>query len=158
MIYDVIDSPLGKLTIGTNGSAITELHIEGDRYFTAIPAEWVKDSTEPLLLQAKQELAEYFAGKRSNFSVPTNAEGTLFQKQVWDALRAVPTGTTTTYSSIAAKINKPKAVRAVGTAIGRNPICILVPCHRVLTSDGSIGGFVAGIARKQHLLQVEQAI
>jgi methylated-DNA-[protein]-cysteine S-methyltransferase len=158
MKYDVFDSPLGGITICTNGTAVTELHIEGDRYFTAIPSEWIKSPQEPLLLTAKQELTEYFAGARKTFDIPLKAAGTDFQKQVWKALETIEPSDTSSYSKIAAKIGRPKAVRAVGTAIGRNPICIMVPCHRVLASNGSLGGFVAGLERKQQLLQLEHAL
>jgi len=158
MFYDVIDSPIGTLTIATDGAHITELHIEEDRYFTKTPTNWTRNTEHPLLLQAKQELQEYFIGKRKTFDVPLRAQGTDFQKQVWKALETVPLGFTTTYSKIAAVVSKPKAVRAVGTAIGKNPICIMVPCHRVLATNGSLGGFVAGTERKQSLLTLEHAI
>jgi methylated-DNA-[protein]-cysteine S-methyltransferase len=153
--YSRIDSPLGKLTISTDGLAILELHIEGDRYFKQIPETWIKKQDEPLLQRAETELAEYFAGKRATFSVPLKTRGTDFQMAVWNALRAVPAGSTTSYGELAKQIGKPNAVRAVGTAVGRNPVCIIVPCHRVLTSTGQLGGFVAGTERKQTLLALE---
>lgn len=158
MHYDIFDSPIGTLTVASDGIAIAELHIEGDRYFSEIPKSWIKDTNDPLLKQAKLELAEYFSGTRKKFEVPMKAHGTEFQTQVWTALQNIQAGSTTTYSEIAQKINKPKAVRAVGTAVGRNPICIMVPCHRVLASNGSLGGFVAGLERKQALLGVEGAV
>lgn len=158
MKYDIFDSPIGKLTIATNGASITALHIEGDRYFTNIPADWTQDKNVPLLLQAKTELAEYFAGKRQAFDIPLDIIGTPFQVQVWQTLQKIPAGSTVTYGEIARKIGKPKAVRAVGTAIGRNQICIIVPCHRVLTSNGTPGGYVAGEERKKALLQREGAL
>jgi methylated-DNA-[protein]-cysteine S-methyltransferase len=101
------------------------------------------------------ELEEYFAGWRTTFGVPIKPEGTPFQKQVWLALRQIAPGTTATYGQLATKIGKPTAARAVGTAIGRNPICIIIPCHRIVGSDGKIGDFVAGPIRKQQLLDVE---
>lgn len=158
MRYDIFDSPIGALTVATDGEAITELHIEGDRYFTSIPSGWVREAGNPVLIQARQELSAYFEGKRQVFEIPFRAQGTDFQKQVWKALEKVQSGSTTTYSEIAMKIGKPKAVRAVGTAIGKNPICVIVPCHRVLTRSGSLGGFVAGTERKQSLLALEHAI
>lgn len=153
-----MDSPIGNLTLVTDGEHITELHIEGDRHFTEIPDEWTRNTEHPLLLQAKQELKEYFTGARTAFDVPLRARGTDFQQQVWKALKDIQPGSTTTYSEIAMAISKPKAMRAVGTAIGKNPICIMVPCHRVLTSNGTLGGFVAGTERKQSLLTLEHAI
>jgi methylated-DNA-[protein]-cysteine S-methyltransferase len=156
--YDQFDSPVGRLTVGTDGQAITALHIEGDRYFTAIPAGWLHDSAPPLLQQAAQELREYFAGRRRSFDLPLHLSGTPFQKAVWQALQGIPAGSTTTYSEIAAGIGRPLAVRAVGTAIGRNPACILIPCHRVLASHGGFGGYVAGIACKERLLRLESTM
>lgn len=155
MKYTTFNSPIGQLTISTNGTHITSLHIEGDRHFTAIPKDWQKDPTEPLLVQATNELAEYFAGKCRQFSLPLTAQGTTFQQTVWAALAEIPFGATTTYGQIAKKIGRPKAVRAVGSAVGRNPIGLVVPCHRVVGSGGQLGGFAAGLERKQQLLQVE---
>jgi len=153
--YSCIDSPLGKLTISTDGLAILELHIEGDRYFTHVPENWIKNQNEPLLQTTQKELLEYFEGKRSQFSVPVQTKGTDFQMAVWRALQAVPAGSTTSYGELARQIGKPSAVRAVGTAVGRNPVCIIIPCHRALTSTGQLGGFVAGTDRKQKLLALE---
>lgn len=155
MFYDTTQSPLGTLTIATDGTHITALHIEGDRYFTAVPKDWKRDSSQPALQKAKAQLDEYFAGTRETFDLPLHAEGTEFQKAVWHALQSIAPGQTTTYGQLADKIGKPTAVRAVGTAIGRNPICIVVPCHRVLAGDGSLGGYVAGVERKQALLDLE---
>lgn len=156
ILYDIFDSPIGKLTVATDRTSIIALHIEGDRYFTAVPTHWTRDKNEPLLQQARTELEEYFSGKRTTFDLPLSPTGTEFQKQVWDALRTISAGTTTTYGDLAQKIGRPKAVRAVGTAIGRNPICIIVPCHRVLASNGALGGYVAGTDRKQDLLSLEK--
>jgi methylated-DNA-[protein]-cysteine S-methyltransferase len=155
MLYNIFDSPIGKFTVATDGSHITALHIEGDRYFKEIPREWKREPDNQLLQKAHQELDEYFAGKRTDFDLPISSDGTVFQKAVWKSLQSVPNGKTTTYSEIARKIGKPQTVRAVGTAIGHNPICIIVPCHRVVASDGSLGGYVAGLQRKQKLLNIE---
>lgn len=155
MYYAQIDSPLGQLTLASDGAAITALHIAGDRYFTAIPASWVQDLTQLPLQQAATELAEYFAGQRRQFDVPLNAAGTPFQQEVWRVLQAIPFGSTVSYGQIATQLGRPHASRAVGTAVGRNPLCILVPCHRVLPAGGGLGGFVAGLACKQILLTLE---
>jgi methylated-DNA-[protein]-cysteine S-methyltransferase len=155
MKYEIFSSPIGNLTVSSDGSSITSLHIEGDRYFTEIPSDWARDSDEPLLIKVKAELEEYFSGKRKDFSLPLNAKGTSFQQKVWKALSVTPSGSTTTYSSVAEQAGNPKAIRAVGTAIGRNPICILIPCHRVLGSSGGLGGFVAGMEKKEKLLHLE---
>jgi methylated-DNA-[protein]-cysteine S-methyltransferase len=158
IVYDIFSSPLGQITAASNGGAIIALHIEGDRYFAGIPSDWVHDSSNALLVRLKHELAEYFAGTRMRFDVPVVFEGTEFQHAVWAALQAIAPSQSTTYGALAAAIGKPKAVRAVGTAVGRNPLCIVVPCHRVLASDGSLGGYVAGLERKQQLLTLEGAM
>ena len=154
-LYDVFESPIGKLTVVTDKSAIIALHVEGDRYFTNIPKQWESDPSNPLLQQAHREIDEYFAGARKRFDVPLNAQGTDFQKAVWDALQNIPFGSTVSYGELADKIGKPRAARAVGTAAGRNPICLIVPCHRVLTNTAQLGGYVAGIKFKQYLLAFE---
>lgn len=158
MFYDVFESPLGAITIAGDNNFLRELHIEGDRYFTAVPESWIHKPDAAVLRQTRKELASYFDGKLSEFSVPHAFDGTDFQKQVWQALLRLPAGQTTTYAAIATLIGKPKAVRAVGTAVGRNPICIVVPCHRVLASSGGLGGYVAGLDRKSHLLKLEQGL
>jgi methylated-DNA-[protein]-cysteine S-methyltransferase len=156
-IYAALSSPLGDITVSAERDAIVGVHIEGDRYFTAIPSEWTQ-GTHPLISQFKKELDEYFAGKRISFDVPVAFSGTEFQRLVWQALQDIPSGEATSYGELAVKIGRPKAVRAVGTAVGRNPLCIIVPCHRVLAGDGSLGGYVAGLDRKQHLLRLEGAL
>lgn len=156
-IYAVLSSPLGDITVSVENDAVVGVHIEGDRYFTAVPAGWTQ-GTHPLISQLKKELDEYFAGKRVAFDVPVSFSGTEFQQSVWQALRDIPSGKAISYGVLAAKIGRPKAVRAVGTAVGRNPLCIVVPCHRVLAGNGSLGGYVAGLDRKRHLLQLEGAL
>lgn len=157
-VYDVFTSPIGAITASSDGNAVTGLHIEGDRYFTAVPTDWVRVESNAVLRQLKIELAEYFAGKRTQFDVPVAFKGTEFQQSVWTALQTIGQSETTSYGALAAAIGRPKAVRAVGTAVGRNPLCIVVPCHRVLASDGSLGGYVAGLERKRHLLTLEGAL
>lgn len=113
------------------------------------------DPVIQMLTQAVQELNEYFDGYRKKFDVPLDVNGTDFQKLVWKALSKIPYGKTYSYSEIAHQIGKDKAVRAVGTANGRNPICIIVPCHRVIAADGTLGGYSGGIEIKEQLLQLE---
>ena len=108
-----------------------------------------------MLLQAAEQLTEYFAGDRKCFDLPLQPEGTLFQRQVWQALAEIPYGETRSYRDIAARIGRPKAVRAVGGANGRNPLSIIIPCHRVIGADGSLTGFAGGTTVKQQLLQLE---
>jgi len=112
---------------------------------------------EKVLSQTVQELEEYFEGKRNSFDVSLDLEGTEFQKKVWKQLQKIPYGKTCAYKDIASKIKNEKAVRAVGTANGKNPICIIIPCHRVVAADGSLGGYTAGLGIKTKLLNLEGA-
>jgi methylated-DNA-[protein]-cysteine S-methyltransferase len=144
-----IDSPIGTLLLETDGKAITKLEIGSKKSV---------NDTSPILDRAELELAEYFSGARQSFDVPMHAEGTEFQKKVWNAMRKIPHGKTKTYGEIARAIGKAAAVRAVGAACGKNPILILNPCHRVLASNGSLGGFSAGLHRKKELLTREGLI
>ena len=112
--------------------------------------------TKKFLSQAVQQLDEYFAGKRKAFDIELKVTGTDFQRQVWQQLRKIPYGKTASYSDIAKRINNPNAVRAVGSANGKNPFCIIVPCHRVIAADGSIGGYAGGVEAKRKLLEIER--
>lgn len=114
------------------------------------------EGNAPVLEQAKKELTEYFAGTRKTFSVPLNPRGTDFQRAVWAALREIPYGETRSYGQIAAQVGNPKAGRAVGMANNRNPIAIIVPCHRVIGADGSLTGYAGGLNVKQELLALER--
>lgn len=145
MVYDTFTSPIGTITVASNGTAVTELHIQNDKYFVTIPKDWKRITNEPLLIKARNELREFFDKKRTTFTVPLMPKGTPFQQAVWHALQQVPAGKTVSYMQIAEAIGKPKAIRAVGTAIGRNPLCIFIPCHRVIGRDGKFHGYVAGV-------------
>lgn len=109
-----------------------------------------------ILSQAKNQLEEYLGGKRKAFELPFDVEGTPFQMQVWKELSRIPYGKTVSYRELAKRIKREKAVRAVGTANGKNPLCIIVPCHRVIAADGSLGGYSGGLKLKQKLLELEQ--
>lgn len=127
----------------------------------ALVSLWFVDALEggdadELLDRAIEEVDEYFAGKRTDFSIPLAAEGTPFQREVWSALRAIPFGETRSYSDVARAIGKPRAVRAVGAANGKNPLGIVVPCHRVIGADGSLTGYAGGMDRKRFLLALER--
>lgn len=114
------------------------------------------NSAEKIIKDAVTQLEEYFSGTRKKFNLRFDFVGTSFQKKVWSALTQIPFGQTASYKEIAQRINHPKAVRAVGTANGANPFCIVVPCHRVISADGSMGGFGGGIALKEKLLNLER--
>lgn len=152
MISALHDSPVGPLTLHSDGAAITGVEFDDPKYPLA-PSPRGEDS---VLKQARRELDLYFAGKLKAFSVPLAPSGTPFQQRVWAALRTIPYGVTRSYGEQAAAIGSPKAFRAVGLANGKNPISIIVPCHRVIGANGDLTGFGGGMARKHYLLQHEQ--
>jgi methylated-DNA-[protein]-cysteine S-methyltransferase len=116
-----------------------------------------KDPASVALRHAARQIGEYLDGKRREFDLDLDFSGTPFQESVWQALRGIPFGETISYKQLAAKIRNPKAVRAVGSANGKNPLCIIIPCHRVIAADGSIGGYAGGIPNKEKLLALEKA-
>jgi methylated-DNA-[protein]-cysteine S-methyltransferase len=132
--------------------ALVGLHLEEDG---SAPPDAVERST-PLLERAGAQLDEYFAGKRRSFDLPLAPRGTEFQREVWAVLRAIPFGTTWSYARVALRLGRPGAVRAVGAANGSNPIAIVIPCHRVVGSDGSLTGYGGGLPRKRWLLAHEK--
>lgn len=145
-------SPIGPLTLASNGSALIQLEFANGKY----PLLQFPSGTDAVLDQARHQLDEYFARRLRVFTVPVAPRGTEFQGRVWDALRAIPYGDTRSYAQQARAIGAPSATRAVGAANGRNPIPIIIPCHRVIGSDGALTGFGGGIERKQFLLALER--
>lgn len=152
----IYDSPIGKLWVCEENGAITQLHIRSEE--EAVTGEGATIYTEvPIVLQeACRQLSEYFAGVRKQFSLPLCLKGTVFQQKVWQALQEIPYGETRSYQDIAVAIGNPKAVRAIGGANHNNPVMIIVPCHRVINKDGSLGGFGSGVDVKRHLLELEK--
>ena len=146
-------SPIGYLEIIANDNALVAI-----KQAQAVPAKAKNNSStsNKVINQTITELKDYFSGKTKQFSVPISFKGTEFQNKIWNTLLTIPYGQTTSYAEIAKKIGNPKAVRAVGSAIGRNPIPVIIPCHRVITSDGKMGGFAWGIDVKKELLKVER--
>lgn len=152
MVHAVTDSPIGPITLtGTATGALTGLYMAEHRYAPASFGERDDDAFPA----AVEQLREYFAGSRTTFDLDLAPAGTPFQQQVWAALREVPYGETTTYGELAALIGRPAASRAVGHANGHNPISIVVPCHRVIGTSGSLTGYGGGLARKRFLLALE---
>nr|WP_241262784.1 methylated-DNA--[protein]-cysteine S-methyltransferase [Parahaliea mediterranea] len=149
-----VDSPIGPLQLVSNGTALLEIRFPGMHRGAAPPAT----GEDPALSAGARQLAEYFAGRRRHFDLPLAAGGTAFQQQVWRALEAIPFGETRSYRDIAVHIGRERAVRAVGAANGRNPLPIVVPCHRVVGSDGTLTGFAGGLAIKRQLLTMEGAL
>jgi O-6-methylguanine DNA methyltransferase len=152
MIFTYADTPIGAILVAGDGNSIVEIHFAGAKP----KPEWIRD--DAALVGAASQLCAYFAGELCAFDLPLDARGTEFQKSVWRALRAIPYGETTTYSAIAAGIGRPNAVRAVGAANGANPIPIVIPCHRVIGSSGSMTGFGGGIDVKRQLLALEARV
>lgn len=156
LAYLPVDTPLGVFVIAARDGALVGGWFEGQKYFPRIvDGEGWRCGETPLLREARAQLQAYFAGTRQRFDVPLAPEGTAFQQQVWQALCAVPFGATTTYAQLARQLGRPAAFHPVGAAVGRNPISLLVPCHRALGSDGSLTGYAGGLARKRWLLDHE---
>jgi methylated-DNA-[protein]-cysteine S-methyltransferase len=153
--YTNIPSPIGELLLTTDGEAISGLYIQDGLAAVEPDAGWRRD--DGAFADARAQLGEYFAGERAEFDLPLAPDGTEFQRRVWDELRAIPYGETRSYAEIAREVGRPQAVRAVGTANGSNPLAIVIPCHRVIASDGSLGGYGGGLALKAKLLAMEQS-
>jgi methylated-DNA-[protein]-cysteine S-methyltransferase len=149
-----LDSPIGRLRLVSDGEHL--VRIEFENQYSADEA--ANESSDPVLEASARQLKEYFAGKRRKFDLPLAAAGTDFQRSVWAALAAIPYGELRSYRDIAHSIANPKAVRAVGAANGRNPLPIVVPCHRVIGADGSLTGFAGGLKAKTCLLELEGAL
>lgn len=149
-----IASPLGEILLARTAAGLAGLWFAGQkdhpRTLTA-----PEDSHDPLLAAVERQLAEYWLGKRREFDVPLDLLGTLFQRTVWEALLRVPLGATLTYRNIAEQVGSVTATRAVGAAVGRNPVSIIVPCHRIIGTSGSLTGYAGGLERKVALLQLE---
>ena len=153
--YRTIDSPVGLLTLAGQGDCLTNLVIEGAAHPPSDRGRWREDAGA--LPDVVAQLAAYFAGERTGFDVALCPAGTSFQRRVWDALSEIPYGETRSYGEIARRIGQPGAARAVGLANGRNPIAVIVPCHRVIGANGALTGYAGGLQAKRALLDLEQA-
>lgn len=158
--YIEMQTPIGLVVVTSDGDAVTGLYMESHKHGPVNRDNWIQDVREEIavLRGARKQLTEYFAGARTAFDLPLAATGSEVQKVVWRELSNIPYGQTRSYGEIARIIGKPKASRAVGSANGRNPISIIVPCHRVIGADGSLTGFGGGIERKQWLLAHEAKV
>ena len=156
-IYRTVDSPIGPLTIaGRPDGTVTHLRMAEQTHAPKQWSTWTED--ERAFGSVARQLDAYFAGRLRTFEFPMELSGTAFQSQVWRALQTIPYGETASYGDIASMIGKPSACRAVGLANGRNPIAIVVPCHRVIGKSGSLTGYGGGLSRKQQLLALEGAL
>ena len=154
--YRYLETPIGRLMLAGTERGLWRIEFASGKTRRGPQPQWRRD--DECLPEAAVQLRDYFAGQRRDFDLPIEPRGTDFQLRTWRALRAIPYGATTTYAALARSIGKPKAVRAVGAANGRNPLPIVVPCHRVIGSDGSLTGFGGGTDVKRTLLQLEGAV
>jgi methylated-DNA-[protein]-cysteine S-methyltransferase len=154
MLHQIsVDSPIGALRLHATDDALVAVYLP-EQY---APGSVPEGAGHAVLERAREQLVQYFAGERRCFDLPVEPQGTAFQREVWSALRAIPFGATRSYAELAAALGRPSASRAVGGANGRNPVAIIVPCHRVIGADGSLTGYAGGLARKEWLLRHERA-
>ncbi|XVS68156.1 methylated-DNA--[protein]-cysteine S-methyltransferase [Actinosynnema sp. CA-299493] len=153
-VHAVVDSPVGELTLVARDGVLAGLYLPEHRHRPALETFGERDASP--FGEVVAQLAEYFAGERTVFDLPLSPAGTPFQRTVWDALKEIPHGETVSYGELAARIGRPTASRAVGLANGKNPISVIVPCHRVVGSTGALTGYGGGVERKRVLLAFER--
>ena len=156
--YDYYQSPRGRMLLVADDKTLTGVYFTGQKYRPRIEPEWRRDERHAPLGQAKRELAEYFDGKRTHFTVKLAPKDTQFQRAVWKAITGVGFGQTIPYAELARRAGYPGSARAVGAATGRNPIGIIVPCHRIVGSNGTLTGYAGGLAKKRALLALEMRV
>jgi methylated-DNA-[protein]-cysteine S-methyltransferase len=154
VLYRLLDSPIGPLLLAGDSTGLRFLLFGRGRRPAAASPDWEPDGG--LLDEPARQLTAYFGGRLREFDVPVAPEGTPFQRRVWAALQQIPYGNTLSYAELARRVGNPKAVRAVGLANGANPIAIIIPCHRVIGSNGSLTGYGGGLGTKQALLALER--
>ena len=154
--YSITESPVDDLMLVADDSALTGLYFAGCDHIPVASQHWTPNARHPVLKQTAKQLQEYFAGKRTSFSLPLRVAGTGFQEKIWRQIALIPCGKTISYSELAKRAGTPQAIRAAGTATGRNPLSIVIPCHRVMGKNGSLCGFAGGLAKKQQLLELEK--
>ena len=154
MDYDWMESPVGDLLIAADEAAVTTIGFREGRHPGRVAEGWRRGG--PLVTEARRQLGEYFEGQRQRFDLPLAPSGTPFQLRAWKALQDIPYGATRSYGEQARAMGQPRAVRAVGAANGRNPLAIVVPCHRVIGGDGGLTGYGGGLDVKQYLIELEK--
>jgi methylated-DNA-[protein]-cysteine S-methyltransferase len=154
LAYDHYQSPQGPMIITATSKGLAGVYFKGQKHFPP-QRDWRRDARNAVVRQAKRELAQYFAGRRTRFSVALDPQGTAFQRSVWKQIAKVGFGKTLTYGELARRAGHPGSARAAGAATGRNPIGIIVPCHRIMGADGSLTGYAGGLGRKRALLALE---
>lgn len=156
--YDFYESPQGQMLLVAGDEGLSGVYFDGQKYLPQIAPQWRRDARHAPLRQAKRELAEYFGGERRRFDTALAAAGTAFQQSVWKAISGIGFGQTISYGELATRAGCPGGARAAGAATGRNPIGIIVPCHRIVGSNGSLTGYAGGLDRKRALLALESGI
>ncbi len=156
--YAQFSSPLGPILLTSDGVALTGLYMSEHKHGEAIRDDWTLSDEASPLEEARQQLAAYFAGTLTRFDLPLAPRGTAFQMRVWEELKAIPYGATISYGQLAQRLGNANASRAVGLANGRNPISIIVPCHRIIGASGKLIGYGGGLSRKAALLAFESAV
>ena len=154
LAYDRYESPQGTMLIAATPKGLAGVYFKGQKHFPK-KREWRREPQHPVLRQARRELTEYFAGRRKRFEVALDLQGTVFQRSIWKAIAKVDFGKTLTYGNLARRAGFPGSARAAGAATGRNPVGIIVPCHRIIGSNGSLTGYAGGLNRKRALLSLE---
>lgn len=157
IVCNTIDSPVGPLLLAADDEGLRLIEFQSPRHPMPRGSDW-REGEHDTLTKARAQLVEYFDGRRRDFDLPLSPRGTAFQRAVWDALKAIPYGETRSYGQQAAQIGQPQSVRAVGAANGRNPLPIVIPCHRVIGANGDLTGFGGGLPVKQFLLRLEGAL
>ena len=153
--YSILKTVAGELVLVAIENELIGIYFEGFDHIPADRKKWTLDFEHPVLQKAEKQLTEYFQGKRTEFSIPLGFKGTKFQEKVWKQIEQIPFGKTISYSDLARKAGSPNAIRAAGSNTGKNPLAIVIPCHRVLAKGGAIGGFAGGVKWKRHLLAIE---
>src|SRR5260221_1501988 len=156
--YDYYESPHGRMLLVASGEGLSGVYFDRQKYLPRVESDWRRDARHAPLRQAKRELAEYFGGERKRFETALAPEGTPFQQAVWKAISAVGFGKTITHGELARRPGVPGSARGAGAATGRNPIGIIVPCHRIVGSNGGLSGYAGGPRRKRALLALESGI
>ncbi|HEX4644846.1 MAG TPA: methylated-DNA--[protein]-cysteine S-methyltransferase [Verrucomicrobiae bacterium] len=156
--YSIIKTSVGELVLAANQTELTGVYFYDSRHVPAALKTWTLDDKNPVLKRAAKEINEYLDGKRTGFTFPTAALGTDFQKKVWKEIAKIPYGKTVSYSDLAKRAGSPNAIRAAGAATGKNPMSIIVPCHRVVGKNNAITGYAGGLERKRRLLELETSV
>jgi methylated-DNA-[protein]-cysteine S-methyltransferase len=153
LLYTLVDSPIGSLLLVGDGHALRGLYMQDGRRPKQIAPDW--EPSTSCFADVRAQLSEYFAGARTEFDLALSIDGTPFERRVWSALTEIPYGETLSYGELARRLGQPSAARAVGLANGRNPISVIVPCHRVIGANGTLTGYGGGLERKRMLLELE---